>query len=88
MRVDPDDRGQQMESLRQFKQIQHLRISAAGTVLNIPVMKVSNYLSWVAEALIEFVVSMAFKELERRHGLPAGYYGSTDFFWAMVSLVV
>lgn len=71
LRVDQDDLEQQMESLRQFKQIQHLRVSAAETVLKISVMRVSNYLSWVAEALIDFVVMMALKELENQYGLPA-----------------
>lgn len=71
LRLQPDDLEQHLEALRQFKQIQLLRIAAAETVSNLPVMKVSDYLSWVAEALINAVVTIAFQQLTQTYGRPS-----------------
>ncbi len=71
LRLVPDDVEQRMEALRQFKQIQLLRISAAEFVYKYPVMKVSNYLSWLAECILDDVVEMAFEQMKMIYGVPA-----------------
>ncbi|MBW3165447.1 bifunctional [glutamate--ammonia ligase]-adenylyl-L-tyrosine phosphorylase/[glutamate--ammonia-ligase] adenylyltransferase [Ferrimonas balearica] len=71
LRVPEDDLEQQMESLRQFKQAHQLRIAAADVTRVLPVMKVSDHLTWLAEAIIEQVVNLAWQQLTDRHGRPS-----------------
>ncbi|MBY5923023.1 bifunctional [glutamate--ammonia ligase]-adenylyl-L-tyrosine phosphorylase/[glutamate--ammonia-ligase] adenylyltransferase [Ferrimonas balearica] len=70
LRVPEDDLEQQMEALRQFKQAHQLRIAAADVTRVLPVMKVSDHLTWLAEAIIEQVVNLAWLQLTARHGQP------------------
>ncbi len=70
MRVPDDDVEQQMEALRQFKQIQLLRISAADIAGALPLMKVSDHLTWLAEAILEEVVNQAWAHMTAKYGLP------------------
>ncbi|TKB51448.1 bifunctional [glutamate--ammonia ligase]-adenylyl-L-tyrosine phosphorylase/[glutamate--ammonia-ligase] adenylyltransferase [Ferrimonas sediminicola] len=71
MRVPEEDLEQQMEALRQFKQISRLHIAAADVTGVLPVMKVSDHLTWLAEAIVEQVVQLAWNQLVVRHGLPS-----------------
>ncbi|MDO6806551.1 hypothetical protein Q4595_29100, partial [Wenyingzhuangia sp. 1_MG-2023] len=49
LRIDQDDLEQQMEALRQFVHAHKLR-AAAGEVMNaLPLMHISDYLTWIAE---------------------------------------
>ncbi|MFC3914738.1 bifunctional [glutamate--ammonia ligase]-adenylyl-L-tyrosine phosphorylase/[glutamate--ammonia-ligase] adenylyltransferase [Pseudaeromonas sharmana] len=70
MRVPEEDVEQQMEALRQFKQIQLLRISAADIAGALPLMKVSDHLTWLAEAILDEVVSQAWTQVTERYGVP------------------
>ncbi|GAA3546498.1 bifunctional [glutamate--ammonia ligase]-adenylyl-L-tyrosine phosphorylase/[glutamate--ammonia-ligase] adenylyltransferase [Zobellella aerophila] len=70
LRVPEEDMEQQMEALRQFKQIQLLRIAAADIAGALPLMKVSDHLTWLAEAIVEEVVNQAWAQLTARHGVP------------------
>ena len=54
-----------MEALRQFKQVQLLRIVAADIAGALPLMKVSDHLTWLAEAITEEVVNQAWGPDER-----------------------
>ena len=71
LRVPEDDEEQQLEALRQFKQAQHLRIAAADIAETLPVMKVSDHLTWLAEAIIESVVQQAWHMMVQRYGQPS-----------------
>ncbi len=70
LRVPEDDVEQQMEALRQFKQIQLLKIVAADIAGALPLMKVSDHLTWLAEALLTEVVNQAWAQLTAKHGVP------------------
>lgn len=70
LRVPEEDVEQQMEALRQFKQIQLLRIAAADIAGALPLMKVSDHLTWLAEAVVEEVVNQAWAQISARHGVP------------------
>ncbi|MEB4590775.1 bifunctional [glutamate--ammonia ligase]-adenylyl-L-tyrosine phosphorylase/[glutamate--ammonia-ligase] adenylyltransferase [Candidatus Thiothrix sp. Deng01] len=52
-RIDEGDTEQVMERLRQFKQAQVLRTAAADITGVLPLMKVSDQLTWIAEAVLE-----------------------------------
>ena len=70
LRVPGDDLEQQMEVLRQFKQIQLLKISAADIVGQLTLMKVSDFLTELAEAIIAEVTSIAWQEMVAKYGVP------------------
>lgn len=75
-----DDAEMQMESLRQVKQIFQLRVAAADLSDGVALMKVSDHLTLLAEAMIEQVVLMAWRQLAEKHGVPAGKHeGDTGF---------
>ncbi|MEW8682573.1 MAG: bifunctional [glutamate--ammonia ligase]-adenylyl-L-tyrosine phosphorylase/[glutamate--ammonia-ligase] adenylyltransferase, partial [Candidatus Thiodiazotropha endolucinida] len=71
-RIDEDDLESQMELLRLFAQSNRLRVAAADIAGQIPLMVVSDYLTWIAESVIEQVIRLTFRELVRRHGRPPG----------------
>ncbi len=68
--VDIEDVEQLMIKLRQFKQLNVLRIAAADIMLAIPVVIVSDYLTYVAEVIVEHVIKRAWDLLAVKHGLP------------------
>ncbi|MWN91141.1 bifunctional [glutamate--ammonia ligase]-adenylyl-L-tyrosine phosphorylase/[glutamate--ammonia-ligase] adenylyltransferase [Gilliamella sp. Pra-s65] len=70
LRIEVDDEEQQLEALRQFKQMQLLHIAAADVEHVLTTMKVSDHLTYVAEALLDFVVQMAWNQMIARYGKP------------------
>ncbi|NJD05928.1 MAG: bifunctional [glutamate--ammonia ligase]-adenylyl-L-tyrosine phosphorylase/[glutamate--ammonia-ligase] adenylyltransferase [Methylococcaceae bacterium] len=70
--VEDDDGEQLMTALRQFKQANVLRIAAADLMGIIPIMVVSDYLTWLAESLVTEVLAHAWHATVARHGVPDG----------------
>ncbi|MCO6545642.1 MAG: bifunctional [glutamate--ammonia ligase]-adenylyl-L-tyrosine phosphorylase/[glutamate--ammonia-ligase] adenylyltransferase [Gilliamella sp.] len=70
LRIEVDDEEQQLEALRQFKQMQLLHIAAADVEHVLTTMKVSDHLTYVAEALLDFVVQIAWNQMIARYGKP------------------
>ncbi|MFM7783886.1 MAG: bifunctional [glutamate--ammonia ligase]-adenylyl-L-tyrosine phosphorylase/[glutamate--ammonia-ligase] adenylyltransferase, partial [Gammaproteobacteria bacterium] len=70
LRVPLDDLEAQMEALRHFKLANSLRCAASELTGALPLMKVSDYLSWVAEAVLSHVLSLVWHQLTVRHGVP------------------
>ncbi|WP_456413628.1 bifunctional [glutamate--ammonia ligase]-adenylyl-L-tyrosine phosphorylase/[glutamate--ammonia-ligase] adenylyltransferase [Thiolapillus sp.] len=70
-RIDPHDLEQQMERLRQFAAGNRLRTAAADITGAIPLMVVSDYLTEIAEVVLEHVLQLAWDYLLERHGRPA-----------------
>jgi len=62
----------QMDDLRIFKQINTLRICAADVAGLLPLMKVSDRLTWLAEAILDWVMEMAWGHMTEKYGLPSG----------------
>ncbi|MCV9878515.1 bifunctional [glutamate--ammonia ligase]-adenylyl-L-tyrosine phosphorylase/[glutamate--ammonia-ligase] adenylyltransferase [Brenneria sp. KBI 447] len=71
MRIPDDDEEQQLEAMRQFKQAQQLRIAAGDIAGVLPVMKVSDHLTYLAEAIIAAVVQQAWGKMVARYGQPS-----------------
>ncbi|WP_136254132.1 bifunctional [glutamate--ammonia ligase]-adenylyl-L-tyrosine phosphorylase/[glutamate--ammonia-ligase] adenylyltransferase [Onishia niordana] len=81
-RIPEDDEEAQLEALRVFKHAQVLHVAASDIVGTRALMKVSDYLTFIAEVVLEQVLSMAWKHLTRKHGYPKrrdGSHGETDF---------
>ncbi|TMS82971.1 bifunctional [glutamate--ammonia ligase]-adenylyl-L-tyrosine phosphorylase/[glutamate--ammonia-ligase] adenylyltransferase [Pseudoalteromonas sp. S554] len=70
LRIEHDDLELQMESLRQFKQTHQLRIAAADATGVLDVMKVSDHLTALAEAIVEQAVNIAWHNTVKRFGMP------------------
>ncbi|WP_374759145.1 bifunctional [glutamate--ammonia ligase]-adenylyl-L-tyrosine phosphorylase/[glutamate--ammonia-ligase] adenylyltransferase [Arhodomonas aquaeolei] len=71
-RVDDDDLERQMEELRHFRQANVLRVAAADLAEAIPIMVVSDYLTDIAEVVVEEVLRVAWYHVSRRFGEPTG----------------
>lgn len=69
-RSDPSDIEQLMFTLRKFKQINVLRVAAADIMGAAPLMVVSDYLSYIAEVILEQAVKIAWTILSEKHGIP------------------
>jgi [glutamine synthetase] adenylyltransferase / [glutamine synthetase]-adenylyl-L-tyrosine phosphorylase len=61
-----------MNMLRQFKQVNMLRVAAAGIMDIIPVMVISDYLTTLAEVVLQQVALSAWDLLAPKHGVPEG----------------
>lgn len=72
LRIEPDDLELQMEALRQFKQTHQLRIAAADATDKLSVIKVSDHLTALAEAIIEQAVNLGWQQVTKRFGSPQG----------------
>ncbi|HEA54109.1 bifunctional [glutamate--ammonia ligase]-adenylyl-L-tyrosine phosphorylase/[glutamate--ammonia-ligase] adenylyltransferase [Marinobacter antarcticus] len=82
LRISYDDLESQMESLRHFKKAHSLRVAASELKGTLPLMKVSDYLTWIAEVVLDHVIDVAFANLASRHGYPGRADGAnrdTDF---------
>ena len=70
LRINADDLEEQMEVLRYFKQAHQLHVSAAEVTGRLPLMKVSDYLTIIAEVILETVLDLAWCHLVAKHGQP------------------
>ena len=60
----------QMDSLRQFKQANVLRVAAADVAEAVPLMVVSDHLTDIAETILNEVLELAWNSLVARYGRP------------------
>jgi [glutamine synthetase] adenylyltransferase / [glutamine synthetase]-adenylyl-L-tyrosine phosphorylase len=68
--VAGDDLEAQMDALRQFQQTAVVRVAAADIAGDVPLMKVSDFLTWIAEQVIGEAYAIAWRHLIARHGTP------------------
>ena len=71
LRINRDDLEAQMEALRYFRMAHGLRVAASEVAGVLPLMKVSDYLTWLAEAVLEYVQQLTWELMVARHGYPA-----------------
>lgn len=69
-RIEPDDDEQVMDQLRHFRHAQVFRVAAADILGALPVMKVSDHLTWIAEVTLNRVLAVAWRKTTARHGEP------------------
>lgn len=68
--IPEDDLENQMEVLRHFKMAHILRVTAAQVSGTLPLMKESDYLTWIAEVILEAVLAIAWRNLTEKYGVP------------------
>ena len=78
--IDGQDTESVMIKLREFKQLNVLRVAAADIMDAIPVMVVSDYLTYIAESIIGHVLERAWLMLAEKHGCPPGCDNVTSAF--------
>lgn len=79
LRIDADDLEQQMELLRQFVRTHKLRAAASEVMNTLPLMKVSDYLTWLAEAIIDTTVDIAWVQTVNKYGHPTDENGEAIY---------
>ena len=70
LRLAWDDLEGHMETLRYFRSAHALRVAAAEITGALPLMKVSDYLTYIAEVILEHVLQLAWQQMVLRHGRP------------------
>lgn len=70
LRLPEDDEEAQMDAMRRFRRSIILRIAACDITEILPVMKVSDHLTWLAEVLLEQVLHQSWYYLTQKHGFP------------------
>ena len=69
-RVDPDDPERLTEVLVQFARGLAFRVAVFEIRGEIPLMRVSDQLTWIAEAVVSEVLHYAYREVSYKHGHP------------------
>lgn len=66
----PDDGEAQVAVLGQFQRANQFRVAVADFSGTLPIMKVSDSLTWLAEAVLKHTLDIAWRDLVARHGEP------------------
>lgn len=75
-RIPEDDSEQLLEALRHFRLAHVLKVAASDLMGTLPLMKVSDYLTWIAEALLHEVLAIAWRDVTAKHGEPCASDGN------------
>jgi glutamate-ammonia-ligase adenylyltransferase len=67
---DANDTEAQVAVLGQFQRANQFRVAVADIAGHLPIMKVSDSLSWLAEAVLKQVLRIAWQDLADKHGEP------------------
>ncbi|WP_298939483.1 bifunctional [glutamate--ammonia ligase]-adenylyl-L-tyrosine phosphorylase/[glutamate--ammonia-ligase] adenylyltransferase [uncultured Psychromonas sp.] len=84
LRIPEDDMEQQMEALRQFKQMQFLHIATADIAKGIKLPQVSDHLTCLSEAILDYVVQIAWAQITYKFGLPSNVIGTDKKGFAVI----
>ena len=77
-RVDPDDPERLTEVLVQFARGLAFRVAVFEIRGEIPLMRVSDQLTWIAEAVVSEVLHYAYREVSHKHGHPVANASEGD----------
>jgi glutamate-ammonia-ligase adenylyltransferase len=78
LRLSWDDLEGHMETLRYFRSAHALRVAATEVTGALPLMKVSDYLTYIAEVILEHVLQLSWQQMVLRHGSPGQVGGGTE----------
>ena len=68
--IPQDDEEQTIDALRHFKHINMLRVAAADVVEALPLMQISDHLTWIAEVILDEALEQAWLHMLEKHGRP------------------
>lgn len=72
LRLEEGDLEAQMETLRHFRSVHSLRVAACEITGALPLMQVSDYLTWLAEVILDQALQLSWRSLTEKHGFPDG----------------
>lgn len=78
LRIPEEDLEALMDSLRHFKNAHVLRVAAAEVTGALPLMKASDYLTYIAETILEAVVDMSWHQMVEKYGYPGSDQGTIE----------
>ena len=81
--ADPDDQEQQLDRMRQFANSNKLRVAAADITGIIRLMVVSDYLTDIAETLLQKVLEHTWNDMTSKYGFP-GDVAEGDMGFAVI----
>jgi glutamate-ammonia-ligase adenylyltransferase len=70
LRLPDDDQEQHMEEVRHFCRASTLRVAAREITDQLPLMQVSDQLTWIAEVAVEHVTRIAWQQMAAKYGVP------------------
>ena len=70
LRIPEDDMEAQMECLRHFKASHALRVAASEMSGSLPLMQVSDYLSFLATTILQEALNLAWQQMLEKYGRP------------------
>ncbi|MBS3733116.1 MAG: bifunctional [glutamate--ammonia ligase]-adenylyl-L-tyrosine phosphorylase/[glutamate--ammonia-ligase] adenylyltransferase [Desulfobacterales bacterium] len=70
-KLPADDPEYQMDEIRVFKQVNMFRIVAADVTGHLPLMKVSDRLTYLAETVLETTLELVWRQMVERYGRPS-----------------
>jgi glutamate-ammonia-ligase adenylyltransferase len=70
LRIEENDLEEQMDALRHFAKAHKLQIAACEITGALPLMKVSDHLTWLAECVLETSMHLAFQQMVSKYGYP------------------
>jgi glutamate-ammonia-ligase adenylyltransferase len=76
LRLEWEDLEGHMEVLRYFRSAHALRVAASEVSETLPLMKVSDYLTFIAEVILEHVLQLSWEHMIARHGRPLNAEGA------------
>ncbi len=82
--IEEDDLERQMDVLRQFKNAHLFRVAATDIMGKLPLMNVSDYLTAIAETILQQTLQLALKRLTKKHGMPQQHNASGDIGFAII----
>jgi glutamate-ammonia-ligase adenylyltransferase len=75
-----DDTEAAMDTLRRYQKEITLRVAAADLVAALPLVKISDRLTWLAEAVVQQALEFAWTEMRAQHGQPQRADGTPSGF--------
>ncbi len=75
---DADDEERQVEMLREFQRVSMFRIAVADLTGRLPLMKVSDRLTDLAELIVQQALQLSWKNLVAKHGRPMCGSGASE----------
>lgn len=72
LRIDENDLSEQMDALRHFRSSHALRVAACEITGVLPLMQVSDYLTYIAEAILDISLQLCWQTMTQKHGYPDG----------------
>jgi glutamate-ammonia-ligase adenylyltransferase len=84
--AESDDPEQQVDLLRQFQRVAVFRVAVPDLTGRLPLMKVSDRLTDIAELICAEALTLAWQQIAERHGLPE--YGPDEAHLRQAGLIV